>query len=55
MLQSIIFQTVSVISEALANMTGLEIKSFNRSQIKLVTADGKEVKDMLGFAEADIT
>ena len=33
-------------------MAGLEIKPFDKS--KVITADGKEVKDMLGFAEAYI-
>ena len=35
-------------------MAGLEIRPFNIDKVKLVTADEKEVKDMLGYAEADI-
>ena len=35
-------------------MAGLEIRPFNKAKVKVVTADGKEVKDMLGFVEADL-
>ena len=46
---------ISVISEKVAKMAGLEIKPFNKAKVKVVTAEGNEVKDLLGFAEADVT
>ena len=35
-------------------MAGIEIKQFNKAKVKVVTAEGNEVKDLLGFAEADV-
>ena len=35
-------------------MADIEIRPFNRAKVKVVTAEGNEVKDLLGFAEADI-
>ena len=46
---------ISVISEEVAKILNIEIKSYDRTKIKAVTADGKEVKDILGFAELDAT
>ena len=46
--------TISVISENVAKAIGAEIKPYDRTKIKVITADGKEVKDILGFAEVDV-
>ena len=46
---------ISVISEEVAKILNIEIKPNDKSKIKAVTADGKEVKDILGFAEVDVT
>ena len=35
-------------------MAGLEIRPFNKAKVKVVTAEGNEVKDLLGFTEADV-
>ena len=35
-------------------MAILEIRPFNKAKVKVVTADGNELKDLLGFVEADI-
>ena len=35
---------ISVISEKMANAIGAEIRPYDKSKIKAVTADGKEVK-----------
>ena len=40
---------ISVISKEVAKILNIEIKPYDR------TADGKEVKDILGFAEVDVT
>ena len=45
---------MSVISEETAQRAGLKINPCNNSKIRVITADGKEVKDLLGFAEVDI-
>ena len=46
---------ISVISEEVARILNIEIKPYDKSRIKAVTADGKEIKDILGFAEVDVT
>ena len=46
---------ISVISEAVVKNAALEIKSFNKAKVKEVTAEGNEVKDLLGFTEEDVT
>ena len=46
---------ISVISEEVARILNVEIKPYDKSRIKAVTADGKEVKDILGFADVDVT
>ena len=46
---------ISVISEEVARILSVEIKPYDKSRIKAVTADGKEVRDILGFAEVDVT
>ena len=46
--------SITVISEEVAKAIGAEIKPYDQSKIKVVTADGKQVKDLLGFAEVDI-
>ena len=43
-----------MISEDVAKAIGAEIKRYDQNKIKVVTADGKEVKDLLRFAEVDI-
>ena len=45
---------ISVFNENVANAIGAEIKPFDRTRIEAVTADGKEVKDILGFTEVDV-
>ena len=45
---------ISVISEAVANSADLEIRPFDKAKVKVVTAEGNEVKDLLGFTEADL-
>ena len=47
--------SISVISEDTARILGAKISPYDRSRIKAMTADGKEVKDVLGFAEAEVT
>ena len=46
---------ISVISEEVARILNIEIKPYDKSRIKAVTTDGKEVEDILGFAEVDVT
>ena len=46
---------ISVISEEVAKILNIDIKPYDKSKIKAVTADVKEVKDILGFAEVDVT
>ena len=46
---------ISVIREEVAKILNIEIKPYDRSKIKAVTADGKVFKDILGFAEVDVT
>ena len=46
---------ISVISEEVARILKLEIKPYDKSRIKAVTANGKEVQNILGFAEVDVT
>ena len=46
---------VSVINEEVAKILTIEIKPYDKSRIKAVTAYGKEIKDILGFAEVDVT
>ena len=46
--------SITVISENVVKTIGAEIKPFVMNKIKVITADGKEVKDILGFAEEDV-
>ena len=46
---------ISVISEEVARILNIEFKPYDKSRIKAITADGKEVKDILGFANVDVT
>ena len=46
---------ISVISEEVARILNIEIKPYDKTRIKAITADGKEVKYILGFAEVDVT
>ena len=46
---------ISVINEEVARILNIEIKPYDKSRIKAVTADGKEVKDILGFTEVNVT
>ena len=46
--------SITLISEEVAKAIGAAIKPYDQSKIKVVTADGKQVKDLLGFAEVDI-
>ena len=48
---------ISVISEEVAKILNKEIKPYDKFKIKAVVrkADGKEFKDILGFAEVDVT
>ena len=45
---------ISVISEEVTRILNIEIKPYDKIRIKAITADGKEVKDILGFAVDDI-
>ena len=46
--------SITVISKNVAKSIGAEVKPFDPNKIKVITADGKEVKDILGFTEADV-
>ena len=46
---------MSVLSEEVARILNIKIKPYDKSRIKAVTADGKEVQDILGFAEVNVT
>ena len=46
--------SITVISEEVAKAIGAELTPYDRNKIKAVTADGKEIKDILGFAEVDL-
>ena len=45
--------SISVISEEVAKAIGVEMKSYDKTRIKAVTADGMKVKDILGFTEVN--
>ena len=47
--------SITVISEETARRVNAKISPYDRSKIKAMTADGKEVKDVLGFAEVEVT
>ena len=46
--------SITVINEDVAKAIGAEIKPYDQNKIKAVRADGKEVKNILGFAEVDV-
>ena len=46
---------MSVIREDNARRVNAKISPYDRSKIKAMTADGKEVKDVLFFAEVEVT
>ena len=47
--------TIFVISEDTARKVNAKISPYDKSKIRAMTADGKEVKDVLGFAELEVT
>ena len=46
--------TISVISENVAKAIPAEVKPYDWTKIKAITADGKEVQDVSGFAEVEV-
>ena len=46
---------MSVISEETAKRAGLKVNPYDRSKIRAITEDGKEVPDVPGYVEADVT
>ena len=46
---------ISVLCEEVARIQNIEIKPYDKSRIKAITADSKEVKDILEFAGVDVT
>ena len=44
---------ISIISENVAKAVGADVKPYDGNKIKAITADGKEVRDILGFTEVD--
>ena len=46
---------MSVISEETAKRAGLKVNPYDNSNIRVITADGKEVPDVQGYVEADVT
>ena len=46
---------MSVVSEDTSKIVGAKISPYDRSRVRVMTADGKEVKDVLGFAEVEVT
>ena len=46
---------MSVISEDTARTIGTKISPYDKTRIIAMTADGKEVKDVLGFADIEVT
>ena len=47
--------SMSVISEDTARKVNAKIRPYDKSKIRAMTADGKEVKDVLCFAEVEVT
>ena len=46
---------ISVISEVTAKKTGLNFYPYDKNKVKVMTEDGKEVQDVPGYVEADVT
>ena len=46
---------ISFISKEVSRILNIEIKPYEKTRIKAITVDGKEVKEILGFAEVDVT
>ena len=46
---------MSVISEETAKRAGLKLSPYDNSKIRVISADGKEVPDVPGYVEADVT
>ena len=46
---------ISVINEEVVKILNVEIKQYDKSRIKAVTADGNEVQNILWFAETYVT
>ena len=46
---------MSVISEETEKRAGLKIKPYDNSKIRVITVGGKEVPDVAGFMEANVT
>ena len=47
--------SILVMSEEVAKILDVEIKPYDKSRTKAVTADGKEEQNVLGFAEVNVT
>jgi hypothetical protein len=45
---------MSVISEETARKVGLKINPYDKTKVRVITADGKEVQDVPGYVETDI-
>ena len=45
---------ISVIIDNVAKAVGAEVKLCDRTKIKSITVDGKELRDILGFTEVDM-
>ena len=46
---------ISVISEETAKKAGLNVYPYDKNKVRVITADGKEVQDVPGYVEADVT
>ena len=46
---------MSVISEETAKRADLKLNPYDNSKIRFITAEGKEVPDVPGYVEADVT
>ena len=46
---------ISVISEETAKRAGLNINPYDKNKVRVITADGKEVQDVPGYVETDVT
>ena len=46
---------MSVISEETAKRAGLKVNPYDSTKVRVITADGKEVPDVPGYVEADVT
>ena len=44
---------ISVVSEEVAKSLKLEIEPYDKTRVKAITAEGKEVKDIVGLTAVD--